>query len=294
MAVTSTLVILGASLMDAGNIAGLGPMMGLEPFAEKIYDKGGNVRASDGPVLGERFVEALGGDPEDAQLFNVLSLEQAAPADVHNYAHGGAQSDDQPSQSLLGFEIGIGLASQVQSLKGRRTFYEESSDVDALISAGANDLLQQLDDLDPFVAVLSTQRRKDDRRLMRSISRPIVRNISDAVDQLTGLMDETVVFGSHPISVTPKALRRTSKLDGDLGDQVLDLFDAIGRHVNRRLSKTFRNNEQVLVLDVQSLWDQLESPEFLDHVHPTTQTSLELAELAVPVIQNQLESFGFV
>ena len=280
--------------MDSGNIAELGPMMGLEPFAEKIYDGGGNLRASDGPVLGERFVEVLGGNPRDTQLFNVLSLEQAAPADVHNYAHGGAQSDEKPSETLLGFEIGIGLASQVQSLKGRSAFYKKSSDVDALVSAGANDLLQQLDDLDPFVKVISTRGRKDDRRLVRSISRPIVRNISDAVDQLTGLMDEIVVFGSHPISVTPKALRRTSKLEGDLGDQVLNLFDAIGRHVNRRLRQTFRSNDQIVVLDVQAFWDQLESPEFLDHVHPTSQTSLELAELAVPILQDQLESFGFV
>lgn len=290
---TSTLVILGASLMDAGNIAGLGPLMDLEPFAEKIYDKGGNVRASDGPVLGERFVEVLGGDPEDAQLFNVLSLEQAAAADVHNYAHGGAQSDEQPSKTLLGIEIGIGLASQVQSLKGRRAFYEASADVDALISAGANDLLQQLDDLDPFLEVLSTRRRRDDRRLARTMSRPIFRNIRDSVDQITGLLDEVVVFGSHPITFTPKALERTSKLEGDLGDQVLGLFDAIGDRLNRRLSRRFGNNDQVLVLDVQSLWDQLESPEFLDDVHPTTRTSLELAELAVPIIQAQFESFGF-
>ena len=290
---TSTLVILGASLMDAGNIAGLGPLMDLEPFAEKIYDKGGNVRASDGPVLGERFVEVLGGDPEDAQLFNVLSLEQAAAADVHNYAHGGAQSDEQPSKTLLGIEIGIGLASQVQSLQGRRAFYEASADVDALISAGANDLLQQLDDLDPFLEVLSTRRRRDDRRLARTMSRPIFRNIRDSVDQITGLLDEVVVFGSHPITFTPKALERTSELEGDLGDQVLGLFDAIGDRLNRRLSRRFGNNDQVLVLDVQSLWDQLESPEFLDDVHPTTRTSLELAELAVPIIQAQFESFGF-
>ena len=290
---TSTLVILGASLMDAGNIAGLGPLMELEPFAEKIYDKGGNVRASDGPVLGERFVEVLGGDPEDAQLFNVLSLEQASAADVHNYAHGGAQSDEQPSKTLLGIEIGIGLASQVQSLQGRRAFYEASADVDALISAGANDLLQQLDDLDPFLEVLSTRRRRDDRRLARTMSRPIFRNIRDSVDQITGLLDEVVVFGSHPITFTPKALERTSELEGDLGDQVLGLFDAIGDRLNRRLSRRFGNNDQVLVLDVQSLWDQLESPEFLDDVHPTTRTSLELAELAVPIIQAQFESFGF-
>ena len=291
---TTTLVILGASLMDSGNIAGLGPMMGAELFAERIYDGGGNLRASDGPVLGERFVERLGGDPADTQLFNVLSLEAAAPADVHNYAHGGAKSDETPSQNLLGFEIGIGLASQVQSLRGRSAFYEQSSDVDALISAGGNDLLQQLDDLEPFSEVLSTRSRKDDRRLVRSISRPIAQNISDAVDQITGLMDEVVVFGSHPISFTPKARRRTSKLEGDLGDQVLGLFDGIGRHLNRRLSKSFKTTDQVMVLDVQALWDQLESPEFVDHVHPTSQTSLELAELAVPIIQDKLESFGFV
>ena len=279
--------------MDSGNIAGLGPMIGLDPFADSIYDGGDNRRASDGPVLGERLVEALGGNPDDAQLFDVLSLEQAAPADVHNYAHGGAQSDEQPSKTLLGFEIGIGLASQVESLKGRSVFYEQSTDVDALISAGSNDLLQLLDDLAPFTEVLATRSRKDDRRLVRSVSQPIVRNIRNAVDQLTGLMDEVVVLGSLPISATPKALRRTSKLEGDLGDQVLGLFDGIGDRLNRQLSRTFKKTDQVAVLDVLSLWDQLESPEFLDRVHPTTQTSLALAELAAPIIQGELESFGF-
>ena len=125
------------------------------------------------------------------------------------------------------------------------------------------------------------------------MSRPIFRNIRDSVDQITGLLDEVVVFGSHPITFTPKALERTSELEGDLGDQVLGLFDAIGDRLNRRLSRRFGNNDQVLVLDVQSLWDELESPEFLDDVHPTTRTSLELAELAVPIIQAQFESFGF-
>ena len=44
---TSTLLILGASVMDAGNVS----------------------RATDGLMLGEQIAIEMGGDPEDVQLF---------------------------------------------------------------------------------------------------------------------------------------------------------------------------------------------------------------------------------
>lgn len=280
--------------MDSGNIAGLSPLIGRQPFADSIYDGGGNVRASDGPVLGEQIVQQIGGDPANTQLFNILSLEPARSVQVHNYAHGGAQSGDEPSQSFLGFRIGIGLASQVRAMKQRSGFYRSQSDVDVLLSAGANDLLEALGDLTPFESVLTTPRRKDDRRLIRSLSRPISRNIRKTVDQITGLVDDVVVFASFPISATPKARRRAAKLDGVDEQPFLDLLDGISRDLIRRLGKAFQDNESIAVLDGQSLWNQLEDPKFLDDVHPTSSTSLELAELAVPVIQDKLESFGFV
>ena len=292
-AVTSTLVILGASLMDAGNIAGLAPVIGRKPFVDSIYDKGGNVRASDGPVLGEHVVRRMGGDPMNRQLFDVLSFESAQSVDVHNYAHGGAQSDGEPSQSLFGLRVGIGLADQVQSMQQRADFYQSHADVDVLISSGGNDLLNTLGDLKPFERVLSTEKNKDDRRFMRSISRPISRNIIRAVDDITGLVDEMVVIGTLPISETPRARRRASKVKGARQEDVLELLDAISLDLQRRLGKAFDSRPDVALLDGRSLWTQLDNPVFLDDEHPNSRTSKRFATLAVPLAAEQLQSFGF-
>ena len=291
---TSTLVILGASLMDAGNISSLLSLTGEQPFADPIYAKGGNVRASDGPVLGEHLLEQLGGDPNNRQLFNVLSTDAARPVDVHNYAHGGARSDQEPSQSFLGMSIGIGLQAQVKAMKQRAKFYRASSDVDVLLSAGGNDLLNALEERTPFERVLATPRRRDDKRLIRSISRPISRNIQRAVDQITGLVDEVVVLGAMPISATTRAQKLATKVKSGSADEVLSLLDAASSQLQRRLSKAFADDSSVVVLDGQALWGSVDQPVLLDGLHPTSQTSLALAELAVPIAVEQLESFGFV
>ncbi len=290
---TSTLVILGASLMDAGNIASLLAITGEEPFADPMYAKGDHVRASDGPVLGERLVALMGGDPSDSQLFNVLSTDAARQADVHNYAHGGARSDTEPSQSFLGFNIGIGLKSQVKAMKSRADFYRAGSDVDVLLSAGGNDLLTALENLEPFERALSTRRRRDDKRLMRSISRPISRNIQRAVDQITGLVDEVVVLGAMPISATTRAQKLASKVKNASAEGVLDLLDAVSSQLQRRLSQAFADDLSVVVLDGQALWRSVDDPVLLDGLHPTSQTSGAIAELAVPIAMEQLNSFGF-
>ena len=59
---TSTLLLLGASLLDAGNIS----------------------YASNGRVLGEQIVEELGGNPDDSQLIPVQSFDAASARSVHN------------------------------------------------------------------------------------------------------------------------------------------------------------------------------------------------------------------
>ena len=61
---TSTLLILGDSLMDAGNVS----------------------RATDGLVLGVPIALEMGGDPEDVQLFPLQNLPRPGSAPLHNYA----------------------------------------------------------------------------------------------------------------------------------------------------------------------------------------------------------------
>ena len=119
---TSTLLILGDSLMDAGNVS----------------------RATDDLVLGEQIAIAMGGDPEDVQLFPLQDSLRPQSAQLHNYAHGGAQS-------------GSGFKQQVRAVRRHADVYQSLSDVDLLISAGANDLLDQLEDSSAFMAALDTE-----------------------------------------------------------------------------------------------------------------------------------------
>ena len=290
---TSTLVILGASLMDAGNIASLAPLIGGNPFSDAIYAKGRNVRASDGPVLGEHVVRRMGGDPSSTQLFDVLSMEPAQPVDVHNYAHGGATSGTEPSRSLFGFTVGIGLKFQADMMQQRADFYRDRDDVDVFLSASGNDILSAMDDVDRFTAVIATKRAKDDRRLVRSIARPISRNIRTVVDQITGLVDEIAILGSLPMSVTPRARQSVSDLDRNDGAAVLDLLDSVSVDLHRRLEKAFRRDSSIVVLDGRRLWGDLRSPAFIDDVHPSTRTSRQVAGIAVPILTEAFDSFGF-
>ena len=65
---TSTLLILGASLMDAGNVS----------------------RAADALVLWEQIAIEIGGDPEDVQLFPLQDPPRPEQAQLHSYAYAGA------------------------------------------------------------------------------------------------------------------------------------------------------------------------------------------------------------
>ena len=65
---TKQLIILGESLVDSGDTATLAAIIGQNPFEDKRYNRGGNIRASDGPVLGEFIALEMGAKIENAQL----------------------------------------------------------------------------------------------------------------------------------------------------------------------------------------------------------------------------------
>ena len=176
---TSMLLILGASLMDAGNVS----------------------RATDGLVLGEQIAIEMGGDPEDVQLFPLQDLPRPGSAKLHNYAHGGAQS-------------GFGFKQQVRAVRRQAEVYQSLSDVDLLISAGANDVLDQLEHDGAFMAVLESEDRRDDRRLIRRNANEIARNLRRGFDRLTGLVDEAVVIGSFTLSSIMKIQSMALFLEG--------------------------------------------------------------------------------
>ena len=290
---TSTLVILGDSLMDAGNVSALLGLIGQEPFAESIYDKGNNVKASDGLVLSEHTTRWMGGDLKNTQNFNILSIEPARSADIHNYAHGGALSGKGPSRSFLGIDIDIGLSSQVKKMRDRSSFYRKKSDVDVLLSAGGNDLLEATVNNNKFSEILLTRSKVDNRNYGRSISQSIASNIVKAVDQITGLVDEVVVYGALPVSKTPRVKTWIKSVKGLNSSAATTLIDNISTKINRKLSKRFIEDPSIILIDSSSLWKQIMKPKFIDDIHPTSRTSRRVAKLAVSTATRQLKSFGF-
>ena len=290
---TSTLVILGDSLMDAGNVSALLGLIGQDPFAESIYDKGNNVKASDGLVLSEHTTRWMGGDLKNTQNFNILSIEPARSADIHNYAHGGALSGKGPSRSFLGIDIDIGLSSQVKKMRDRSSFYRKKSDVDVLLSAGGNDLLEATVNNNKFSEILLTRSKVDNRNYSRSISQSIASNIVKAVDQITGLVDEVVVYGALPVSKTPRVKTWIKSVKGLNSSAATTLIDNISTKINRKLSKRFIEDPSVILIDSSSLWKQIMKPKFIDDIHPTSRTSRRVAKLAVSTATRQLKSFGF-
>ena len=120
---TQPLISMGASLMDVANISKTGKLLNQNPFQDEMYNGGGNTKASDGLVLGEHVAVALGADITNIQFFDVLFNAKPIKADVHNYAHAGAES-------------GIGLRKQVKLIKENQDYYKGIKEVDVIISCG--------------------------------------------------------------------------------------------------------------------------------------------------------------
>ena len=292
---TKHLVIMGGSLMDSGNTASLLSLVGQNPFSDDIYDGGDNIKASDGPVLGEHIALQLGANLDDAQLFSLLDFGEAKTVDVHNFAHAGARSDQSPQLTIpfLGYSVGIGLKEQLKLLKRRKSFYRRKDDVDVLLSCSGNDVRDAFDRKDDIARVIETSSRRDEKKLAKSIAKPISKNIRKTVDQITGFTDEIALIGSLPVAETPEAIRWASSFPEDQQSKALSFLDLVGRTLQQRLESYFQADASISVVDGRYLWDQLDQPVFVDSVHPTSDVSRELAVLFVDEVSESLTSFGF-
>ena len=63
--------------------------------------------------------------------------------------------------------------------------------------------------------------------------------------------------------------------------------------VQRKPERHFLSDGSVVVLILKAAWDRLDAPSFVDAVHPSSETSRQLAELIFPNLFDQLNSFGF-
>lgn len=294
---TRSLVILGDSLMDVGNVDQLARRFGQDPFEESIYDGGGNRKASNGLVLGEQIARQLGANPRRNTLVNLrtlpgLTLSGFGAAQLRTYAYAGALSGSSGSaRSGLG-AFPLGLRSQARAVATSTLRLER--DLDALIAAGSNDLIDLVEQGTRLRRVLASASRRDDRRLQQRTAKAIVGNIRASRDAITGVVDETVVVGISPLSATPYLQQQARQWGRRLADPLLDWVDGAAEQVNRGLAKAFDNQRDVLAVDGTAVWNAVASPRFLDDVHPTSTTAGRLAAEVVAAIKaSSLQSFGF-
>ena len=292
---TEKLIILGDSLVDAGNTAEALSLFGQYPFADPIYDKGGNVKASDGPVFSEFIALEMGARRDQAQLISVLSIEQPNRLQAHNYAHAGARTDHSPGYSLpiTGNTVGIGLKEQKKALAQRKPFYQEISDVDVLLSCGGNDIRDTFDMVETIQAVISSKSKDDDKQFAASVAKPIAGNLNKMIKFLVPFTDEIAVLGSPPIMETPEAQDWLTNFATEDQSKASNVIDLIGKKLIRKLENKTENLDNVAIMNGTLLWNQLDSPSFVDSIHPDAATSSALAKLFVHEADSAFTSFSF-
>ena len=294
---TRTLLILGDSLMDSGNVDQLARRFGQDPFEEPIYNGGGNRKASDGPVLGEHIARQLGANLRRNTLANLrtlpgLTLGGFGSAQLRTYAYAGALSGSTGTgrSGLAAFPLG--LRSQTRAVAISSLLPER--DLDALIAAGSNDLIDLVEQGARLRRVLASPGRRDDRGLQQRTAKAIVGNIRASRDAITGVVDETVIVGLSPLSATPYLQQQAKQWGRRLADPLLDWVDGTAQRVNRGLAKAFDDQKAVLVVDGTAAWNAVANPMFLDDVHPTSTTASRLAAEVVAAIEaSTLQSYGF-
>lgn len=293
---TRSLAIFGDSLMDSGNLDQVANVIGQNPFEEQIYNGSGNVRASDGLVLGQHIARGLGASLGSTRLANLTTLPALrftgfGSRQIRDFAYAGATSGSQGSSRSGLSSFPIGLRSQARAFA---TTTSRSQDLDALLMAGSNDITDLVADLNALRPVLASPSLRDDRRLQNRVSRRIVNNIANAYDTITGLVDEAVILGLAPLSATPYVRNQALQLSAPLRDRLTSLVDGVAQRVNQGLADRFAGRSDVLVVDGFQVWQSVSNPAFLDDVHPTSATGQRLAGTVVDLINDShLASFGF-
>ena len=203
---TSHLVILGDSLVDAGNTSAITSLVGANPWAGPIYDKGGNIKASDGLVLGEFAAIEMGAKIDNAQLIQ-SQYRTTRCVQVHTYAHGGARTSMESIFTVPGSEqvVAFGLQAQINSIDSRSAFYQNRQDVDVVLSCGGNDIRDVYYQVEIIEGIVSTKTKSDDREFIRLMAKPIARNLNKAIRKIDAFVDEIAVLGALPLMEHQKA-----------------------------------------------------------------------------------------
>jgi hypothetical protein len=316
--VTRSFAFLGDSTVDFGNLDAVARSLGeRRPFGNKAYDGGGNVKASDGYLLGEHLVRRLGASSSrspdrllSAELINLADeplrrgLREKDPnAQVFNFAYAGATSGGRGSR-LAGLEdFRIGLRRQAATLARTASWISARSDLDVIISGGTNDVFDFLENnQDQITLALITPGREDDRHLAERVAKNVVTNINASLDGITGLYDEALVIGTTKLSALPRVreasreISRTPLIGRSLAGNFRKFVDRISASINTRLEETFNSDNRNGIFAVNGIeaWESIRSPGFIDTIHPDSQTNHRLANFALDQIRDAsgFDSFG--
>ena len=267
---TKILILFGASLIDSGNIS----------------------HATDKFVLGEHIATKLGAKRNEIKLVSALSTTSARDGKVHNYAHGGAHSGEDPYITINDSIAPIGLSAQVDRFIQNKKFYKDIEDINAVVSAGSNDILDAIEEgvLD---AALETKSKRDDREIIKTAVNSISGNLKQNVDRLTGIIDQVAVLNSFPLDSTPLIQEKINRLDRFEATRLNKALEKISLGLSKKLNRHFRNNASVALVDIQILWERVKKPSFIDAVHPSSRTSSKLADLIVSSMEAELPGLGF-
>jgi hypothetical protein len=316
--VTASFAFLGDSTLDFGNLSATASFLKEPaPFRNKRYAGGGNVKASDGFVLGEQIVRKLGASSSDsparlnsAELINFSNqpLEQVLSgkdpkAQVFNFAYAGSTSGLRGSKTAGLESYQIGLRQQAATLAQTASEFPLPQDLDIIISGGTNDAFDFLEaKSDKIKRVLITPFRSDNNSLANQWANRIVANIDATLDTITGLYDEAVVVGMAPLSAIPrvrsaaKKVGRTPLVGSLLRKEFLRFADTISARVNAKLDKSLNSSDDngVFFVDGIAAWKSVKSPSFVDTIHPDSATNARLGRFVASQIATaaSLDSFG--
>ncbi len=315
---TTSFAFLGDSTLDFGNLDAASRFLGeRRPFRDMRYEGGGNVKASDGFVLGEQLVRRLGASSRrspaqlrSAELINLSDeplrrglLSKDPNAQVFNFAYAGATSGRRGSR-IAGLEdFTIGLRRQAATLAKASGFVPAARGLDVIISGGTNDVFDFLENnQNRITSVLITPGQRDDRRLANRVASKVVSNIDASLDIITGNYDEALVIGTTKLSALPRVrqvsreIRRTPLIGRSLASEFRKFADRISASINSRLEDKYNADDSNGIFAVNGIdaWESIKSPGFVDTIHPDSKTNGRLADFVVAQVgqASGFDSFG--
>ncbi len=262
-----TLVFLGDSLLDVGNLSDLLTSLGTPtPFPTPPYSEG---KPSNDLVLGETVAEQLGIAPESivagfrlpSSPLEVNPLEESVSYAVSGATTGlfGSAGNDLDMlpiglkvQSFLfkrdllnsieaAFSEDLSGSRKSGLLSGQPAFFLNRPDV--VISAGSNDIFDVLVDLESFANVLYTPTTVDDKQLKNKLVFQVVSELYETVNGLRGFVDDVVIFGLSKLGDTPFSIQVDGAVDallpGDFSGQTRAFLTEVAEATNALLIKIY-------------------------------------------------------